>query len=208
MTVEAIFDGVISLDRKGVPSLVQEALDQGADPEAILNQGLIAALDEVGKRFSEGIMYVPEMLMAAKAMQGGLNVLKPKLKSGDAASQGTVVIGTVKGDLHDIGKNLVTIMLEGAGFAVHDVGVDVEHEAFVQKVQETNADILALSALLTTTMPGMETTIRMLKQACPSVKTIVGGAPVNESFARKVGADGYAGDAPDAVRACRKLLDR
>jgi len=133
-------------------------------------------------------------------------VLKPLLKAADSSSKGSVVIGTVKGDLHDIGKNIVAIMLEGAGFKVTDVGVDVEFQTFLDKVREAKADILALSALLTTTMPAMEATVAALRKDLPAVKVVVGGAPVNERFAQKIGADGFAEDAPGAVRKCRDLM--
>jgi 5-methyltetrahydrofolate--homocysteine methyltransferase len=160
----------------------------------------------VGEKFSSGELFVPEMLMAAQAMKAGLEILKPLLSSGQAHAKGTVVIGTVKGDLHDIGKNLVAMMLEGAGFEVVDLGVDVASEKFVQAAAERKADVVALSALLTTTMPAMQRTVAAVKEAGLSSRTIIGGAPVTQAYAERVGADGYSPDAPGAVRLVKKLV--
>jgi 5-methyltetrahydrofolate--homocysteine methyltransferase len=160
----------------------------------------------VGEKFSAGELFVPEMLMAAQAMKGGLEMLKPLLATGQSSSKGTVVIGTVKGDLHDIGKNLVAMMMEGAGFEVVDLGVDVDSEAFVKAAADRGADVIALSALLTTTMPSMETTVKAVKEAGMSVKTIIGGAPVTQAFADQIGADGYSSDAPGAVRLVKQII--
>ena len=176
------------------------------DVESILNDGLISAMDHVGEKFSSGELFVPEMLMAAQVMKGGLEILKPLLASSQSSSKGTVVIGTVKGDLHDIGKNLVAMMMEGAGFDVVDLGVDVDSEAFVKAASDNNANVLALSALLTTTMPAMETTIKALRDAGVSIKTIIGGAPVTQAFADQIGADGYSADAPGAVKLVKQLV--
>jgi 5-methyltetrahydrofolate--homocysteine methyltransferase len=163
-------------------------------------------MDEVGERFSAGELFVPEMLMAAQAMKAGLELLKPHLGEGGGQSKGVVVIGTVKGDLHDIGKNLVAMMMEGAGFEVVDLGVDVESEAFVKRAAEKSADVIALSALLTTTMPAMESTVKAVKEAGMHTKTIIGGAPVTQAFAEQIGADGYSADAPGAVKLVKTLV--
>jgi 5-methyltetrahydrofolate--homocysteine methyltransferase len=173
----------------------------------ILNKALIAAMDEVGKRFEEGDFFVPEMLIAARAMQAGLRLLKPHLAEGGVKAAGKIAIGTVKGDLHDIGKNLVAMMLEGAGFEVKDLGVDVTPQAFVQAAQE-GAQIIGMSALLTTTMSNMQGTIDALKAAGlrEQVKVVIGGAPVTDAYARQIGADAYAPDASSATRVVRGLL--
>jgi 5-methyltetrahydrofolate--homocysteine methyltransferase len=206
MAMEEIFKAVLGFDEAGVKSITQKELDAGTDVETILNDGLIAAMDEVGQKFSDGELFVPEMLMAAQAMKGGLELLKPMLSSETARSKGTVVIGTVKGDLHDIGKNLVAMMMEGAGFDVVDLGVDVESEAFVKTAAEKNADVIALSALLTTTMPAMESTVKAVEEAGMATRVIIGGAPVTQAFADQIGADGYSADAPGAVETARKMI--
>jgi len=163
-------------------------------------------MDEVGRRFSEGDLFVPEMLRAAKTMQSGLEVLKPHLIQTDSQNKGIVVFGTVQGDMHDVGKNLVTMMLGGGGFKVVDVGVDVETRKFIDAVKEHNAKVVGLSALLTTTMPAMGETLAALKEEFPDIKVMVGGAPVTQSFAGNIGADGYADDAAGAVTLTRKLM--
>ena len=191
---------------EAVPTLVQQALEEGLEPGQILQGGLIAGMDEVGRDFKAGDLFVPEVLIAARAMHAGMSVLRPLLAESDAASAGKYVIGTVKGDLHDIGKNLVSMMMEGAGFDVIDLGVDVESEAFVKSAAEKNADVIALSALLTTTMPAMETTVKAVKEAGMAVKTIIGGAPVTKAFADQIGADGYSADAPGAVKLVKELV--
>lgn len=206
MSVKDIFDAVVAFDQAGVPARVESEISAGTPVEEILNQGLISPMEEVGERFSDGDLFVPEMLMAAQAMKAGLAVLKPHLASGNVQSRGTVVIGTVKGDLHDIGKNLVAMMLEGGGFDVVDLGVDVESDRFVQAVQENNAQVVALSALLTTTMSNMETTVNAIKDKGIHAKTIVGGAPVTKDFADRIGADGYSPDAPSAVLLAKDLV--
>jgi 5-methyltetrahydrofolate--homocysteine methyltransferase len=187
---------------------VQKALDAGIGPAEILNQGMIAAMGEVGRLFEEGEYFVPEMLIAARAMQKGLEVLKPFLTDADVQSPGKVAIGTVKGDLHDIGKNLVAMMLEGAAFEVIDLGTDVSPERFIQAVRENGAQIIAMSALLTTTMPNMKNTIEALKEAGlrDKVKVMIGGAPVTQTYADQIGADGFAEDASRAVAKARSLL--
>ncbi len=163
-------------------------------------------MDEVGRLFSDGDLFVPEMLRSAKVMKAGLEILKPHLAEGASTSRGTVVIGTVKGDMHDIGKNLVSMMLEGGGFTVIDLGVDVETEAFIAAARENDANVIALSALLTTTMPAMERTIKAVKEAGMANMAIIGGAPVTQAFADKIGADGYSADAPGAVKLVKQLV--
>lgn len=191
-----------------VAELVQQALDQGMEPHEILQGGLIAGMDEVGKDFKADILYMPEVLVAARAMHAGMDVLRPLLAESDLAGVGKYLIGTVEGDLHDIGKNLVRMMLEGAGFETLDVGKDVHPETFVAAVREHQPNILGLSALLTTTMPAMKTTIEALEEAGlrDSVKIMVGGAPVTAAFAEEIGADAYAPDAATAVDVARDLV--
>lgn len=204
----AIFEAVLEGDMPAAKDAIQAALDAGLAPNAILNDGMIAAMAEVGRRFEEGDYYVPEMLISARAMQAGLAILKPHLQSGGDQPAGTVLICTVKGDLHDIGKNLVALMLEGAGFEVRDLGVDVPAEKIVEAVRTGGANILALSALLTTTMPYMKTTIDAIRQAGlrDTVKIMVGGAPVTAEYASQIGADGYSPDASRAVRLAHTLM--
>jgi 5-methyltetrahydrofolate--homocysteine methyltransferase len=206
MTIQEIYNAVLAFDEVTVTAKTQAEIDAGTAVDTILNDGLISAMDEVGEKFSAGDLFVPEMLMAAQAMKAGLELLKPLLSGETARSKGTIVIGTVKGDLHDIGKNLVAMMMEGAGFEVVDLGVDVETDAFVTTAAEKGADVIALSALLTTTMPAMESTIKAVKEAGMSTKTIIGGAPVTQAFADQIGADGYSADAPGAVEAVRRLI--
>jgi 5-methyltetrahydrofolate--homocysteine methyltransferase len=191
-----------------VVSLTQEALDSGASPKDILDQGLLAGMDVVGQRFKAEEMFIPEVLRCAKCMHGAMEILRPLLAETGAESIGTFVVGTVKGDLHDIGKNLVGMMFEGAGFNVVDVGIDKEPQAFVDAVQEHKAKLIGLSALLTTTMPKMGETINALKEAGirDQVKIMVGGAPVTEDFAKDIGADGYASNAASAVDKGKELL--
>jgi methanogenic corrinoid protein MtbC1 len=205
MSVQDIFNAVLTFDIAAVKTKTQGEVDAGTDIQSILNDGLIGAMDDVGEKFSTGELFVPEMLMAAQAMKGGLEILKPLLATGQSSSKGTVVIGTVKGDLHDIGKNLVAMMMEGAGFEVVDLGVDVDSQAFVKAAADKGADVIALSALLTTTMPSMETTVKAVKEAGMSVKTIIGGAPVTQAFADQIGADGFSADAPGAVKLVKQL---
>jgi len=207
MAVREIRETVTGYNLGGIGALVQKELESGTDVSSILNEGLIAAMDDVGNRFSAGELYVPAMLMAAKVMQAGLDVIRPHLLQAETKSRGRVVIGTVQGDLHDIGKNLVIMMLQGGGFDVVDLGVDVEPGAFLDAAREHDAQMVALSALLTTTMPAMEGTVNTLRKEGLNVKIMVGGAPVTPEFAEKIGADGYAEDAPGAVRLARKFLD-
>ena len=194
-------------EEEEVAELVQAALDQGIKPEEVLSGGLIAGMDEVGKDFKAGDLFVPEVLIAARAMSAGMAVLRPLLAEGDAPSAGKYVVGTVKGDLHDIGKNLVKMMLEGAGFETIDLGTDVEPAAFVAAVQEHRPSLVGMSALLTTTMVNMKATIEALAEAGvrDTVKIMVGGAPVTAAFAEEIGADAYAPDAASAVDLAREL---
>jgi 5-methyltetrahydrofolate--homocysteine methyltransferase len=206
--LEIIYNGILDGDQALVVQNVQAALDSGLAPEDILKNGLVSAMSEVGRRFEAGEYFVPEMLIAARAMQGGLKLLKPLLAQDSVAAEGKVLIGTVAGDMHDIGKNLVGMMLEGAGFEVVDLGADVKPEAFADAVRQHKPDILALSALLTTTMPNMLFTIQALEEAGlrKQVKVMIGGAPVTEEYAKKIGADGFANDASLAVKAARSLM--
>lgn len=199
---------VLEGDAPGAADQARVAVDSGIDPASILDQGMVAAMAEVGRRFENGEYFVPEMLIAARAMQAGLAVLKPHLAKAEVASAGRVVIGTVKGDLHDIGKNLVRVMLEGAAFDIVDLGTDVSPEKFVEAIRTTGARIVAMSALLTTTMPQMRTTILALEAAGvrAGVKVMIGGAPVTETYAREIGADGFATDASKAVTLAHTLL--
>jgi 5-methyltetrahydrofolate--homocysteine methyltransferase len=207
-TLKKLFDAILEGDVEGAKASVQKALDAQLDPTTILNEGMIAAMREVGCLFEAGEYYVPEMLIAARAMQSGMAIIKPHLQQADVKSSGKVVIGTVKGDLHDIGKNLVTLMLEGAGFEVKDLGVDVPIEKFIAAIQEEKPDIVAMSALLTTTMQMMRQTIEAFTAAGlrDKVKIIIGGAPVTESFARDIGADGFSQDASRAVSLAKSLV--
>jgi 5-methyltetrahydrofolate--homocysteine methyltransferase len=190
-----------------VAELVQEALDQGMGPGEVLSDGLIAGMDEVGKDFKAGDLFVPEVLIAARAMHAGMAVLRPLLSESDVPSAGKYVIGTVEGDLHDIGKNLVRMMLEGAGFETVDLGTDVKADDFVEAVREHQPVLLGMSALLTTTMVNMRGTIEALTEAGlrDSLKIMIGGAPVTAAFAEEVGADAYAPDAASAVDVARSL---
>ncbi len=203
-----IADSLKAGNAKRVKELVQAALDEGVEPVDIVNNALIVGMGEIGVLFKNNEVYVPEVLIAARAMQAGLSILKPLLAEKDVKPIGKVVIGTVRGDLHDIGKNLVSMMLEGAGFEVIDLGIDVAPEKFLEAVKNTNADVVAMSALLTTTMPGMKDTIEAFKAAGlrDSVKIMVGGAPVTQSFADEIGADGYAPDAASAADLAKELI--
>ncbi|MFZ5822221.1 MAG: corrinoid protein [Chloroflexota bacterium] len=206
MDLKQIYENVIEGQAPEVEAGVKAALAAGVDAGAILNDALIAAMDEVGQRFEDGDFFVPEMLISARAMQAGLALLKPHLAATDIKASGKVAIGTVKGDLHDIGKNLVAMMLEGAGFEIIDLGVDVAPESFVDAVQE-GANLIGMSALLTTTMSNMGVTIQALKAAGlrDKVKVMVGGAPVTQEFANSIGADAFAPDASSATRIARQL---
>jgi 5-methyltetrahydrofolate--homocysteine methyltransferase len=207
MEIKEIYQNVIEGNAPAVQAGVNAALAQGLAADVILNQALIAAMEEVGKRFEEGEFFVPEMLIAARAMQSGLAILKPRLVESGVKAAGQIAIGTVKGDLHDIGKNLVAMMLEGAGYEVKDLGTDVDPQAFVKAAQE-GAQVIGMSALLTTTMSNMQNTIQALQAAGlrDKVKVVIGGAPVTEAYARQIGADAFAPDASSAVRTVRQLV--
>ncbi len=206
--LRALAEAVINGKKDEAERLTKEALEQGVAPGEIINEGLVAGMSVVGEKFKNNEFYVPEVLIAARAMKSAMALVKPHLKEGDVQSQGKVAIGTVRGDLHDIGKNLVAMMLEGAGFEVVDLGVDVAPEQFVSAVTEHGADIVAMSALLTTTMPSMKDTIDALADAGLREKTkvLIGGAPVTQSYADEIGADGYAPDAASAVDKAKELL--
>ena len=202
--VQNVIEGAESQIREQVKSL----LAQGVDPLEIINQGLIAGMSVVGTRFKAGDMYVPEVLMSARAMSAGIEIVRPLIAETDMPSFGKVLLGTVKGDLHDIGKNLVGMLLESSGFKVINLGVDISPEQFAQSVKEHNPDIVALSALLTTTMTAMKETIELLQEegVRGELKIIIGGAPVSLEFADQIGADGYAPDAGSAAELCKKIL--
>ena len=200
---QALFKGSV----EEVKKLTQELLDSGEKAQNILNQGLVKAMDQVGIKFKNCEIYIPEVLIAARAMHAGLGVLKPILAKSSGPAADKIVLGTVKGDLHDIGKNLVGMMLEGAGFEIIDVGIDVSAEKFVQAAKEQGAKVIGMSALLTTTMMQMKATVEMVKAAgMGKVKTMIGGAPVTQEFAKQIGADGYAPDAASAVQKVKELL--
>ncbi|MFZ5591194.1 MAG: cobalamin B12-binding domain-containing protein [Bacillota bacterium] len=201
-------DLVLKGDQPQVEQVTRQLLEAGEDPLQIINEGLIAGITEVGVRFKEGELFVPEMMRSAKAMKAGIEILKPAIAGSDIPSAGKVVMGTVKGDLHDIGKNLVIMMLESSGFAVVDLGIDVPVEKFIAAVQEHRPQIVGMSALLTTTMPVMKQVIDALSRENlrENVKVLVGGAPVSAEFAREIGADGYAPDAASAAELCKQMV--
>jgi 5-methyltetrahydrofolate--homocysteine methyltransferase len=205
---QSLYNAILEGDIDAAQEQVRSALDSGASASRLLDEAMIPAMGEVGRLFEEGEYYVPEMLVAARAMQNGLSLLRPFLVTQGVKPVGRAVLGTVKGDLHDVGKNLVSIMLEGAGYEIHDLGIDVPAEKFVAAVRELEPDFVGLSAMLTTTMLAMRDVIAALQQAGlrDKVKVIVGGAPVQESFASQIGADGYAPDANRAVALVRSLL--
>lgn len=207
-TLEQLFEGIVKGESEIVEQKVNEALSAGIDPAVILNEGMIPAMSEVGRQFEEGECYVPEMLVAARAMQSGMGLLKPHLQKEKAESKARVALGSVKGDLHDIGKNLVGIMLEGAGFEIQDLGTDVSPEKFVDAAR-SGANVIAMSALLSTTMIRMKDVVEALAKADLPNKTfvIVGGAPLTETFAKSIGADGFAPDASRAVSVVKALLN-
>lgn len=204
----ALSEAIIKGDVKMAVAETQTALDEGNKVQDILDNGLITAMNEVGDNFSKGLIFVPQMLRSAKVMQECTRMLEPFFQGGDVTSKGKVLIGTVKGDLHDIGKNLVSMMLEGAGFTITDLGVDVPPEKFVEKIREIQPDILALSALLSTTMPAMPLTIEALQKAGlrDKVKIMIGGAPVTEKYCQEIKADAYGSDAGAAVAKAKILL--
>jgi 5-methyltetrahydrofolate--homocysteine methyltransferase len=209
MGLREIYDVVVTGDAVAAEKLVREALAEGVSPEQIIAESLVAAMGEVGERFERAEFFVPEMLTASRAMEAGLGVLRPLLRGAELRSAGRVVIGTVRGDVHDLGKNLVCTMLTGAGFEVEDLGADVASERFVEVVRRGGTDIVAMSALMTTTMPAMERTVEALVAAGlrGGVKVLVGGAPLSQEYSEEIGADGYAADASSAVRRAKELLE-
>ena len=206
--IDELREGVIEGQANVAVEKVKKALDEGIAADVILNDGLIAAMSKIGQMYEEGIVFVPEMLIAARAMDKALQILRPYLVEQGVKPLGKVAIGTVKGDLHDIGKKLVAMMLEGSGFEIIDLGIDAAPEKFVDAVQNRGANVIALSALLTTTMPNMKNVVEALKQSGvrDQVRIIIGGAPVNQAYADQIGADGYAPDASSAVRKVRELI--
>lgn len=205
-TLTDLCQSVVEGNVAQVKEQTQALVDAGTAPLDIINEGLIAGMNIVGPRFKNGEMFVPEVLMCAKAMAGGMEIVKPLLSDKDMPSKGTIVLGTVEGDLHDIGKNLVGMMMEGAGFKVVDIGIDIAPQTFIEAIKEHNPQIVAMSALLTTTMVAMKNTIDLIKEEGLKVKCIVGGAPVSQEFANQIGADGYAADAASAAELCTKLV--
>jgi len=203
-----IKDAILSGDIPGIPTLVKEAISAGASAEEILDNGLIAGMSVVGEKFKKSDIFVPEVLIAAKAMHAGLDILEPLLAESNVKPKGKIIIGTVKGDLHDIGKNLVAMMLKGSGFLVMDLGIDVEPGRFVEEAIKNAVEIIAMSSLLTTSMPSMKAIIELLKKQDPNkkIKTVIGGAPVTQEYANEIEADGYADNASSAVDKVKELL--
>jgi 5-methyltetrahydrofolate--homocysteine methyltransferase len=209
MSYQTLLDAVIKGDIKTATEETLKAVDAGQNAQDILDQGLVEAMNVVGDKFSKGAIFVPQMLRSAKIMQECVEALKPHFQENAMTTKGNIVLGSVKGDLHDIGKNIVGMMLEGAGFSIIDLGVDVAPEVFVDKIKESKADILGMSALLSSTMPSMTQTIKVLIDSGQRdhVKVIIGGAPVTRKFAEDIGADSYAPDAGGAVLETKKLLN-
>jgi len=204
--LKALADAVINGDQNKALEITKAALEEGTAAKDILDDGLIAGMDIVGARFKKNEIYIPEVLISARAMKTAMEALEPELVKAGVEPVGRLLIGTVQGDLHDIGKNLVAMMLKGAGFEVIDLGVDVGPEKFVEQVKTAKAQLIGMSALLTTTMPGMERTIKALKDAGTTVKVMIGGAPVTQDYADRIGADGYAPDAASAVDLAKSLV--
>lgn len=204
--LKAIADGIIGGKKNDVAAMVQAAVDEGVAVGEILNDGLTAGMSVVGAKFKANEFYVPEVLIAARAMSAGMEILQPLLESSNVKPVGIVVVGTVKGDLHDIGKNLVGMMLKGGGFQIEDLGVDVSSEAFVNRARETGAHAIAVSALLTTTMPQMKSVIDEVANSGLDTKVMIGGAPLTQAYADEIGANGYAPDAASAVDLARELV--
>jgi 5-methyltetrahydrofolate--homocysteine methyltransferase len=205
--LKALSEAIIKGDQKTAVDITKAALNEGMAPGTVLSDGLIAGMNVIGVRFKANEVYIPEVLIAARAMKMAMELLEPELVKAGVKPLGKAVIGTVQGDLHDIGKNLVMMMLKGAGFEVVDAGVDVSADVFVKKAKESGAQIVGLSALLTTTMSSMEKTIQAIKDAGLPIKTMIGGAPVTQAYADKIGADGYAADAATAVDIAKQLLN-
>ena len=203
--LQGIADGLIKGQAQVVSDLVKKAVDEGVGPEEILTNGLIAGMNIIGARFKKNEVYVPEVLIAARAMHAGMNILEPLLAEAGVEPLGKIAVGTVKGDLHDIGKNLVVMMLKGSGFNVEDLGVDCDAQKFIDAAKG-GAQVIAMSALLTTTMPAMKDVIDNLQSAGVSVKTMIGGAPITQGYADEIKADGYAPDAASAVDTAKELV--
>ena len=204
--LKTLAEAIIKGDQNTAVKITKQALNEGTAAKSVLNDGLIAGMDIVGARFKNNEIFVPEVLIAARAMKSAMGILEPELAKAGVKPTGTFLIGTVQGDLHDIGKNLVAMMLKGAGFEVIDLGVDVTPEKFVEQVKASNVRLVGMSALLTTTMPGIEKTIKALKNAGISAKIMIGGAPITQAYADKIGADGYAPDAASAVDVAKCLI--
>ena len=204
--LKALADAIIKGDQNTAAKITKDALGQGMAPAKVLNEGLIAGMDVIGARFKKNEVYIPEVLIAARAMKASMQLLEPELVKAGVKPVGKFLIGTVQVDLHDIGKNLVAMMLKGAGFDVVDIGVDISPEKFVQQAKASGSNLIGMSALLTTTMPAMEKTVQTLKAAGIKAKIMVGGAPVTQAYADKIGASGYAADAASAVDVAKKLL--
>jgi len=204
--LNALAEAIIKGDQNAAVEVTKTALDEGTAAESVLNDGLIAGMDIVGDRFKKNEIYIPEVLIAARAMKSAMEILEPELVKAGVKPIGRFLIGTVQGDLHDIGKNLVAMMLKGAGFEVIDLGVDVSPERFIEQARVADAQLIGMSALLTTTMPGMEKAIKALKDAGISAKVMIGGAPVTQGYADKIGANGYAADAATAVDVAKSLV--
>ena len=204
--LKALSEAVIKGDQNTAVEITKAALEEGTSAESILNEGLVAGMDVIGARFKKNEVYIPEVLIAARAMKMAMEILEPELIKAGVEPVGKFLIGTAKGDLHDIGKNLVAMMLKGAGFEVIDLGVDVAPEKFVEQAKSSGSHLIGISALLTTTMPGMEEVIKSLKGAGITAKVMIGGAPVTQAYADKIGADGYAADAASAVDLAKSLV--
>ncbi len=204
--LKALADAVIKGDQNTAVEITRAALEEGTTAKIVLDEGLIAGMDIVGERFKKNEIYIPEVLIAARAMKTAMELLEPELTKAGVKPVGKFLIGTAQGDLHDIGKNLVAMMLKGAGFEVIDLGVDVSPEKFVEKAKATGVHLVGVSTLLTTTMPGMEKTIKALNDANVSAKVMIGGAPVTQGYADKIGAHGYAPDAATAVDVAKNLI--
>ncbi|MCQ2180748.1 MAG: corrinoid protein [Bacteroidales bacterium] len=204
--MSALFDAIFKGLLPAAKTAVQEALDAGQSPQEIINDNMVPAMEAIGKEFAEGRVFVPNLLLSARAMKGALEILKPLMQAENTTTAGTVVIGTVKGDLHDIGKNLVASMLEGRGFKVINLGADVSKERFIEAARDNDADIICLSALLTTTMGYMKEIVDAVRESGIKVRIMVGGAPLNAEFARSIGADGYSSNANDAVDLAKSLV--
>ena len=204
--LKALADAIIKGDQNTAVEVTRSALGEGTAAESVLNDGLIAGMEVIGVRFKNNEVYIPEVLISARAMKSAMEILEPELVKAGVEPVGKFLIGTVQGDLHDIGKNLVAMMLKGAGFEVIDIGVDITAEKFVEQAKATGVQLIGMSALLTTTMPGMEKTLKALKDAGISAKIMIGGAPVTQGYADKIGADGYAADAASAVDVAKSLV--